>query len=71
MDKYITWLYHPRNRPFGNFKDIIGLLCALSCQCIFAAVTYGFARQHADSPIKVFFWPIVFASGRLLSKVFE
>ena len=38
------------------------------CQCIFAAVTYGFARKNADSPIKVSFWPIVFASGLLLSK---
>lgn len=63
----LPWLYHPRNRPFCNFKDIIGPVCAL-CQCIFAAVTYGFARQHADSPIKVSFWPIVFASGLLLSK---
>lgn len=66
----LPWLYHPRNRPFGNFKDIIGLVCAL-CQCIFAAVTYGFARQHADSPIKVTFWPIVFASGLLLSKYLQ
>ncbi|KAL9437577.1 hypothetical protein AB3S75_023444 [Citrus x aurantiifolia] len=54
-------------QPFCDFKDIIGPVCAL-CQCIFAAVTYGFAHQHADSPIKVSFWPIVFASGLLLSK---
>lgn len=25
----LPWLYHPRNRPFCNFKDIIGPVCAL------------------------------------------
>ncbi|KAH9781547.1 TIR domain-containing protein [Citrus sinensis] len=63
------WFYYrSRNRPFGNFKDIIGLVCAL-CQCIFAAIHYSFARRHADSPIKICFWPLVFAFGLLCSKV--
>lgn len=63
------WFYsRSRNRPFGNFKDIIGLVCAL-CQCIFAAIHYSFARRHADSPIKICFWPLVFAFGLLCSKV--
>ncbi|KAH9725435.1 TIR domain-containing protein [Citrus sinensis] len=62
------WFYYRRrNRPFGNFKDIIGLVCALG-QCIFAAIHYSFARRHADSPIKIYFWPLVFAFGLLCSK---
>ncbi|ESR54873.1 hypothetical protein CICLE_v10024498mg, partial [Citrus x clementina] len=62
------WFYYRRrNRPFGNFKDIIGLVCAL-CQCIFAAIHYSFARRHADSPIKIYLWPLVFAFGLLCSK---
>ncbi|KAJ4713118.1 putative Nodulation receptor kinase [Melia azedarach] len=68
----LPWLYYPSpsRKPFGSFKDIIGLVCA-TFQCIFATITFDFIRRHADSPIKVNCWPIVFAFGLLCSKFLE
>ncbi|OAY38411.1 putative serine/threonine-protein kinase-like protein CCR3 [Manihot esculenta] len=66
----IPWFYYPypNSKPFGTFPDIIGLACAF-LQCIFAAISYAFLYQHADSPIKVSVWPIVFAFGLLYSRI--
>ncbi|KDO63999.1 hypothetical protein CISIN_1g038928mg [Citrus sinensis] len=68
----LPWLYYPSpsDKLFGNFNDIVGLVCAL-CQCILSAITYGFVRRHADNPIKVSVWPIIFAFGLLCSNLFK
>lgn len=68
----LPWLYYPSpsDKLFGNFNDIVGLVCAL-CQCILSAITYGFIRRHADNPIKVSVWPIIFAFGLLCSNLFK
>ncbi|KAJ4713117.1 putative disease resistance protein (TIR-NBS-LRR class) [Melia azedarach] len=60
--RILPWLYYPSpsHKPFGTLKDIIGLICAIF-QCIFATITFDFVRRHVDSPIKINFWPIVFA----------
>ncbi|KAJ4717412.1 putative Serine/threonine-protein kinase PBS1 [Melia azedarach] len=68
----LPWLYYPSqtHKPFGNFKDIIGLVCAL-CQCIVTGISFDFAVRHADNPFKISVWPIVFAFGLLCSKFLE
>ncbi|ESR44940.1 hypothetical protein CICLE_v10002149mg [Citrus x clementina] len=65
----LPWLYYPsqNQKPFGNFKDIFGLACAL-CQCTVTAIDYSFVHRHADNPIKVSLLPIIFAFGQLCSE---
>ncbi|ESR44944.1 hypothetical protein CICLE_v10004000mg, partial [Citrus x clementina] len=62
-------LYYPlgSHKPFGSFKDIFGLVCAL-CQCAVTTFNYDFCGAHADNPIKISVWPIIFAFGLLCSK---
>ncbi|KAF2319131.1 hypothetical protein GH714_013498 [Hevea brasiliensis] len=66
----IPWFYYPypNPKPFGTFPDIIGLACA-AFQCVFAAISYAFFCLHADIPIKVSVWPIIFAFGLLYSRL--
>ncbi|XP_057989725.1 putative serine/threonine-protein kinase-like protein CCR3 [Hevea brasiliensis] len=68
--RLIPWFYYPypNPKPFGTFPDIIGLVCAVF-QCIFAAISYAFLCQHADTPIKVSVLPIIFAFGLLSSRL--
>ncbi|KAH7575830.1 hypothetical protein JRO89_XS02G0228000 [Xanthoceras sorbifolium] len=68
----IPWLYYAGhgNKPFATFTDIIGLVCAIF-QGIFTSITYAFYCRHADSPVKISAWPLVFAFGLLCSKVFN
>ena len=58
----LPWLYYPlgSHKPFGSFKGIIGLVSAL-CQCAFTTINYEFCGAHADNPIKISVWPIIFA----------
>lgn len=64
----IPWFYYPspNHKPFGAFPDIIGLVCAFF-QCVFSTIGYGFLSRHANNPVKVSFWPIIFAGGLLYS----
>ena len=65
----LPWLYYPlgSHKPLGSFKDIFGLVCAL-CQCAVTTFNYDFCGAHADNPIKISVWPIIFAFGLLCSK---
>ncbi|KAL5734751.1 hypothetical protein ACOSP7_032612 [Xanthoceras sorbifolium] len=69
----LPWFYyqHGERKPFGTFKDIVGLVCAL-CQCVVATVKYCYLhRGHADSPIKISVSSIIFAFGILLSQILK
>ncbi|KAK1572035.1 hypothetical protein Q3G72_026597 [Acer saccharum] len=57
-------------KPFGTFKDIFGLVCAL-CQCVLATVSYCYLRQQADNLIRISFFPIIFAFGILFSQILK
>ncbi|CAL2264645.1 unnamed protein product [Prunus armeniaca] len=55
-------LFHhppPRNRLFGTFSDVFGLLGAFF-QLAFSIVQYAYLSRHVDNPIKVCFWPFLF-----------
>ncbi|KAK1571880.1 hypothetical protein Q3G72_024402 [Acer saccharum] len=66
------WYYYPdqRRKPFGTFKDIVGLVCAL-CQCVLETVSYCHLRQQADNLIRISFFPIIFAFGILFSQILK
>ncbi|TXG49742.1 hypothetical protein EZV62_025617 [Acer yangbiense] len=66
------WYYYRDEgwKPFGTFKDIVGLICAL-CQCVVATVSYCYFRRHADNPIKISIFPIIFAFGILFSQILK
>ncbi|TXG49737.1 hypothetical protein EZV62_025612 [Acer yangbiense] len=66
------WFYYPHQgrKPFGTFKDIIGLVCAL-CQCVLATVSYCYLRQQADNLIRISLFPIIFAFGILISQILK
>ena len=66
------WYYYldQRRKPFGTFKDIVGLVCAL-CQCVFATVSYCYIRKYANNPIKISIFPIIFAFGILFSQILK
>ncbi|KAJ4717226.1 putative Serine/threonine-protein kinase PBS1 [Melia azedarach] len=68
----LPWLYHPSQtpKPFGNFKDLIGLVCAI-CQCIVTTISFGFLPQKGNNPIKICVLPIIYAIGLLWSKFME
>lgn len=61
----LPWLYDPSqtHKPFGNFKDTIGLVCAL-CQCIVTLISFLFVSRHADNPIKIPLWSFMFQVSR-------
>ncbi|KAH1039808.1 hypothetical protein J1N35_041551 [Gossypium stocksii] len=65
----LPWVYHssPSHRRFRTFPEMIGLVCAL-LQSILSAVAFTFYNQHVDYPLKVSFWPVVFALGLFCSK---
>ncbi|XP_022767045.1 uncharacterized protein LOC111311697 [Durio zibethinus] len=65
----LPWFYYssPGHRRFGTFPEMIGLVCAM-LQTILSAVTYSFYLQQADYPLKISFWPVVFALGLFCSK---
>ncbi|XWS59464.1 hypothetical protein CRYUN_Cryun08bG0124200 [Craigia yunnanensis] len=65
----LPWFYYssPSHKRFGTFPEMIGLVCAM-LQTIISAVAYTFYLQHADYPLKVSFWPFVFALGLFCSK---
>ncbi|XP_058010143.1 uncharacterized protein LOC131183384 [Hevea brasiliensis] len=64
----IPWFYYPSpsHKPFGAFPDIIGLVCA-AFQCVFSIIGYSFLSRHANNPVKISVWPIIFAGGLLYS----
>ncbi|KAK1572392.1 hypothetical protein Q3G72_032029 [Acer saccharum] len=66
------WYYYlnQRRKPFGTFKDIVGLVCALS-QCVLATVSYCYVRRHDDNPIKISNFSIIFAFGILFSQILK
>ncbi|KAK0593275.1 hypothetical protein LWI29_034081 [Acer saccharum] len=66
------WYYYldQRRKPFGTFKDIVGLVCAL-CQCVDAMVSYYYLRRHAHNLIRISFFPIIFAFGILFSQILK
>ncbi|KAK0592276.1 hypothetical protein LWI29_016311 [Acer saccharum] len=66
------WFYysHQGRKPFGTFKDIVGLVCSL-CQCVFATVSYCYIRKYANNPIKISIFPIIFAFGILVSQILK
>ncbi|KAJ4717250.1 Serine/threonine-protein kinase PBS1 [Melia azedarach] len=68
----LPWLYHPSQtpKPFGNFKDLIGLVCAI-CQCIVTTISFGFLPQQGKNPIKICVLPIIYVIGLLWSKFME
>ncbi|KAK2654360.1 hypothetical protein Ddye_014216 [Dipteronia dyeriana] len=69
----VPWCYFGDQRvhkPFGSFKNLVGLVCAF-CQCIVATIRYCFLRRHADNPIKISFFPIIFAFGLLFSQMLK
>ncbi|XP_050211254.1 putative serine/threonine-protein kinase-like protein CCR3 [Mercurialis annua] len=69
MRRWIPWFYYPypNLKPFGRFPDIVGFICAI-LQCIFASLSYAFVTRHIDNPIKISFWPMIFAFALLYSK---
>ncbi|KAK0592393.1 hypothetical protein LWI29_018381 [Acer saccharum] len=66
------WYYYldQRRKPFGTFKDIIGLVCAL-CQFVLTIVSYCYIRKYANNPIKISIFPIIFAFGILCSQILK
>ena len=66
------WYYYrdEGRKPFGTFNDIFGFICAL-CQCIVSTVSYCYFRRHANSPIKISFFPIIYALGILFSHILK
>lgn len=65
----IPWFYSPNQnyKPLGSFADIVGLVCGIF-QCVFATMSYAFLSQHADNPMKISIWPLIFAFGVLYSR---
>ncbi|KAM5556901.1 hypothetical protein ABKV19_024340 [Rosa sericea] len=59
--RMLWWFYHPppNSTLFGTFPDILALVGAIP-QCIFATVQYVYHGRHADNPINLCLWPIVF-----------
>ncbi|KAK9283735.1 hypothetical protein L1049_011985 [Liquidambar formosana] len=58
-----VWCFYyrsPRGRLYGTFAEIFGLSCAI-LQVLFSAIQYDFFHQHADNPIKISIFPIIFA----------
>ncbi|KAI9157067.1 hypothetical protein LWI28_016489 [Acer negundo] len=66
------WYYYldQRRKPFGTFKDIVGLVCAL-CHYVLATVSYYYLRRQADNLIRVSFFPIIFAFDILFSQILK
>ncbi|TXG49745.1 hypothetical protein EZV62_025620 [Acer yangbiense] len=66
------WYYYQDQgrKPFGTFKDIVGLICAF-CQCVIACISYCYIQRHIDNPIKISIFPIIFAFGILFSQILK
>ncbi|VVA34235.1 PREDICTED: serine/threonine-kinase [Prunus dulcis] len=58
--RMLPLFYHPppRNRLFGTFSDVFGLL-GVFFQMAFSIVHYAYLSKHVDNPIKVCFWPVL------------
>ncbi|KAK0591869.1 hypothetical protein LWI29_009493 [Acer saccharum] len=63
-----------------EIKEYISLLVPLRiwldwfvlfCQCIVATIRYCFLQRHADNPIKISVFPIIFAFGLLFSQILK
>lgn len=65
----LPWFYHssPNHKRFGTFPEMIGLVCAI-LQTVLSAIAYIFYRQHANYPLNISLWPLVFAMGLFCSK---
>ncbi|XP_050211252.1 putative serine/threonine-protein kinase-like protein CCR3 [Mercurialis annua] len=66
---WIPWFYyrHPDLKRFGNFPDIVGFIFAIF-QCIFASLSYVFVTRQINNPIKISYWPMIFAFAILYSR---
>ncbi|KAA3455214.1 Serine/threonine-protein kinase PBS1 [Gossypium australe] len=65
----LPWFYHssPNHRRFGTFPEMVGLVCAI-LQTALSAIAYTFYLQHANYPLNISLWPLVFAMGLFCSK---
>ncbi|KAI9156204.1 hypothetical protein LWI28_002146 [Acer negundo] len=66
------WYYYrdQGRKPFGTFKDIVGLVCVL-CQCVVATVSYCFLQRNTNNPVRISIFPIIFAFGILFSQILK
>ncbi|KAM5569910.1 hypothetical protein ABKV19_017097 [Rosa sericea] len=54
------WFYsRARNRIFGSFPDMCGLLGGIS-QCVYSTIQYVCIRRQVENPYRIFLWPMIF-----------